>query len=141
MLLSEIVANYNASRPAGVVLPPADVERMMRLAVMQYLGYATLRAHDPNEEDRENVPVEHTAIDASYSFGGAQDFSVNPSELAIINPLFRLYVERENAQHLEASRALGLEVYGRSVAEVQGDIVQLEAELPMAAFFEPIISV
>lgn len=56
-------------------------------------------------------------------------------EWSLIRPLFVLYVERENAMLLEASRAAGLEVFGRSVSEVAQDITMMENEtLPSRAF-------
>jgi hypothetical protein len=55
--------------------------------------------------------------------------------------LFLLYVERETALQLEASRGLGLDVFGRSSGEVAGDIAQAEAEMPHRAFCKPIVSV
>jgi hypothetical protein len=63
-----------------------------------------------------------------------QDIELTFSELALIRPLFRLYVELENATHLEASRAMGLEAYGRSVAEITSDIKEAEAEMQHKAF-------
>ena len=81
----------------------------------------------------------NSPVDTGYVI--ATDVDLTLSELALIRPLFLLYVERENATHLEASRALGLEVYGRSVAEVDGDIKQLEEDMPKRAFVEPIWSV
>jgi hypothetical protein len=52
-----------------------------------------------------------------------------------------LYVERENAVYLEASRGMGLDVYGRSVAEITGDITNFEMELPKLAFCRGIVTV
>jgi hypothetical protein len=70
------------------------------------------------------------------------DTEVSVGEWAVIRPLFFLYVERENAQRLEGSRALGLEVYGRSVSEIAGDIKEMENEtLPNKAAFAVAIEV
>ncbi|MDF0506607.1 hypothetical protein POK33_38295 [Burkholderia cenocepacia] len=61
--------------------------------------------------------------------------AITDSEWAIIRPLFMLYVERENARALEASRGLGVDPYGRSVDQIEGDIRQYEVtELPRLAF-------
>jgi hypothetical protein len=63
-------------------------------------------------------------------------------EWSVIRPLFVLYVERENAMLLEASRAAGIEVYGRSVSEVAQDITMMETEtLPNRAFSHALIEV
>lgn len=63
------------------------------------------------------------------------------SELAVISPLFELYVERENALILEASRTLGVEVYGRTVSEINNDIVQKEQDIQHLAFQFDIITI
>ena len=71
-----------------------------------------------------------------------KDTVLSVGEWTVIRPLFWLYVERENAQRLEASRALGLEVYGRSVSEIAGDISVMEREtLPADAFVAVAIEV
>lgn len=72
---------------------------------------------------------------------GATVLSVG--EWALIRPLFVLYTERENAMRLEASRALGLEVYGRMVSEISGDIERMEAPegLPARAFCYAVVEV
>ena len=59
----------------------------------------------------------------------------------MIRPLFVLYVERETAVQLEASRALGVEVFGRTVSEIDGEITQYESMLPEKAFCQPVITV
>jgi hypothetical protein len=66
---------------------------------------------------------------------------VTTSEWAIIKPLFSLYVEREQGIMLEASRGLGVDVYGRTTSEIQMDIKQMEDEMPKKAFYHPIVSV
>lgn len=64
---------------------------------------------------------------------------VSNSEWAVIKPLFMLYVERENARALEASRNLGVDVYGRQVGEIQADIERYEnGDLPRLAFSQSI---
>lgn len=63
------------------------------------------------------------------------------SELALIKRLFMLYVERETALQLEASRGLGVDVFGRTVSEVISEISLYEAELPRLAFFADISTV
>jgi hypothetical protein len=67
---------------------------------------------------------------------------ITPSEWALIKPLFLLYVERENARALEASRMQGVDPYGRTVSEVQGDIERYETgDMPRLAFFQPVETV
>jgi hypothetical protein len=67
---------------------------------------------------------------------------IAPSEWSAIKPLYMLYVERENARVLEASRVQGVEVYGRDVASIQADIERQENDvIPRLAFFQPIETV
>lgn len=146
MTLSELLAAYTAALPAGVLLDTPQLQRNLKKAVRFYCGYAALtNAPSPYEQavadgaDPTGLDV-HSPVDASDAIGGAQDFDLTASEWAIIRPLFDLYVERENAMSLEASRALGVEVFGRAVAEVEMDIKEREAEMPHQAFSEPIVS-
>jgi hypothetical protein len=64
---------------------------------------------------------------------------ITNSEWALIKPLYLLYVERENARALEASRMQGVDPYGRTVSEVQADIERYESgDMPRLAFFQPV---
>lgn len=132
MLLSELVTGYMDNAPVGMLLDRPFVERCLKKAVRYYCGYAKLTAGDLAPDQI------HDTIDATNGIGGAQDFEINPSEYAIIRPLFELYVEHENAMQLEASRGLGVDVFGRPVSEIQQDINQREQDLPKAAFMEPV---
>ncbi len=136
MKLSELLAAYAAEPPAAIVLPIEDIQRLLKAAVRFYCGYATIRSAEPTAEHRNDVPVVHTAIDATSDISGTQDFDLNPSEWSIIKPLFDIYVERENASHIEASRALGVDVFCRSVGEIQVDVNEREGSMAKLAFME-----
>jgi hypothetical protein len=69
------------------------------------------------------------------------DTVLSDSEWAVIRPLFYLYCERETATHLEASRGLGVDVFGRSTSEIGQEIMQIEMELPKRAFVQGVITV
>ena len=69
------------------------------------------------------------------------DTEVSNSEWAIIRPLFLLYCERETAKQLEASRNLGVEVFGRASSEIEQDIKQTELDMPKLAFSQDVITV
>lgn len=135
MKLSEIVDALMSANKAGMMLSEPDVARLLKKTVRFYCGFATIRS----------VPladgVIHTPIDATDSIDGSQDFDLNPSEYAIIRPLFDLYVEEENAIHLEASRGLGVDVFGRSVSEIRQEIMQREMDFPKQCFMEEPVSV
>ncbi len=156
MLLSQIVEQYSANLPTGIVLEDWQIMRNLRRAVRLYCGYATLESA-PSEAELYTLsflmdgfpeplfPVGdvHSPVDGvdSLPLPAGQDFDLNLSELTIIQPLWRLYNERENADSLEASRSQGLEVYGRSTAEIEMDIRERESQMPYLCFVEPVVSI
>ena len=124
--LSALSDNFATNeRPAGNLLDGPSVLAQALAATRLYAGYAELRAH--------------AGVSPVPEITG--DTEISNSEWALIRPLFLLYVERETALQLEASRGLGMDVFGRSSSEVAADIIQFEAELPHRAFFRPIITV
>jgi hypothetical protein len=124
--LSALADNFATNeRPAGNLLDGPSVLAQAVAAARLYGGYAEIRAHAG-------------VVPAPVISGSTE---ISNSEWAIIRPLFMLYVERETALQLEASRGLGMDVFGRSSSEVASDIFQFEADLPHRAFFRPIITV
>lgn len=124
--LSALASQFaTQERPAGNLLDEETVLAQAMAATRFYAGYAVIRARDGVD------PV--AAIDG--------DLEINESEWALIRPLFLLYVERETALQLEASRGMGVDPFGRSASEIAGDIAQIEAEMPHRAFFQPILTV
>lgn len=136
MLLSDLIEGFLDPYPAGIVLDKLTVEKLLKKAVRHYAGYAVLSGLPPHDPE---VDV-HSPVTAGSEID-EPDFQLNQSEYAIIRPLFEKYVERENAVHLEASRGMGLDVYGRTVTEIDQDITQLEADLSQKAFVEPFVTV
>lgn len=131
MTVAVLVTEFMASRlTGGLVLTEAEVTTAMVKAVRFFAGYAVL-AHFANQPTPITPTV--TQIDSTVA--------LTTSEWAIIQPLFNAYVDHENALRLEASRGLGLDVFGRSVSEMAGEIKQLEADLPRKAFYQAIVSV
>jgi len=110
-------------RPAGNLLEEPGLVAQAAAATRFVAGYAELSAH--------------AGLDPVPDITG--DTVLNTSEWALIRPLFMLYVERETALQLEASRGLGIDVFGRSTGEIANDIAQMEAELPRRAFYQPMI--
>lgn len=123
------------SKPVGILIDVEAIEAMAITATKQFNAYGYFKYQKVFDElvaaDDCALPYE-PPIDINYC--------VIDDEWAIIRPLFDLYVERENAIHLEASRGLGVDVFGRTVSEVNLDIMQKEAELPRLAFDEPIFT-
>lgn len=154
MLLSEIVAQYLEHLPVGIVLEDSQITRNLRKAVRHYCGYATLKSA-PSAAELYTLsfvqaglcaplfPVGdvHSPITADDGISAGQDFALTASELAIIQPLWVLYNEWENATSLEASRSQGLEVYGRTTGEIAMDIREREQGMPQLCFMEPVVSI
>lgn len=102
------------NRPVGIVVSVDTVLAQAIKAARYYAGFGEL------------VLSQQPQI--------APETPLTNSERAVIMPLFELYVERENALILESSRALGVEVYGRTISEISSDIQQKELEIQNLAF-------
>lgn len=126
--LAALVTRFETERPAGNLLDTPDLLAQAIAATSFYSGYAALATHlaipiaDP-------APVPPTPYPAITS---ATEISV--SEWAVIRSLFMLYVERESAMQLEASRGMGIDPFGRSSSEIASDIALFESEFPHRVF-------
>ncbi|CDG00388.1 Putative uncharacterized protein [Avibacterium paragallinarum JF4211] len=124
MTVSELAENYSGHlRPTGLVITDDVILSQALKATRYYEGFGGLAFSE--EGSKQITP----------------DTPLTKSELTVISPLFELYVERENALILEASRTLGVEVYGRTVSEINSDIVQKEQEIQHLAFQFDIITI
>ena len=132
MLISELAQRFiEKERPIGCFLAADTVLEQIVSAVRLYNGYAILDAlvADPNAIPPLPIPPIDGTLD------------LTESEWALIGPLAMLYVEREEARQAEMSRGMGLDQFGRTVAEVQQDIQQSAASLPLQAFSQPIVTI
>ena len=121
MRIADYVARFLGQEEGAINMQtPADVAALAVLATRFYWGYAALAS----------APTEIT-----------DQTEVNESEWALIYPLFRLYWERKQAIQLEATGMLGVQSFGRQSSEIVQDIRQVEAELPLKAFMQPVITV
>lgn len=138
MTLADLVAEFVATRsPGWLVLTEVETQDCAVAALRFYAAHgvvASLIVVDP-----DGVPVD-TSVDMRL-IDATVDLTTG--EWAVVQPLFCLYVEKEQALRLEASRAAGLEVYGRQVAEVTADISVMEGPdgLPSRAFGLPAVTV
>jgi hypothetical protein len=133
--IADLVTIFQLERPVGNLLDVPDLTAQALSATRFYQGYGALEEHlaIPIAEPAPITPVPYPLI---------TDLTVlSVSEWAIIKPLFLYYVECENALQLEAGRGMGIDVYGRSVAEIIGDINQYEADMHHKAFSCPVVSV
>jgi hypothetical protein len=134
--LTVLAARFeNSERPAGNMLDTPGILAQAIAATGFYSGYAALATHlaIPIADPAPVPPTPYPEIT------GATEISV--SEWAVIRSLFMLYVERENAIQLEASRGMGVDVFGRSSSEIASDITMYESELPHKVFCRPVETV
>ena len=130
--LEERVETVALERPVGQMLDQHTVMAQAVAAVVTYRGLAQL------EEDRQRIEAE-PALEPREEID--HETLVSDSEWAILRPLFLLYIERETALMLEASRGLGVDVFGRTASEIASDITAFEQELPRKAFLQPALTV
>jgi hypothetical protein len=164
--LSELA--YQVEWPHGLVIDDADIEIQAMNAARHYLGWGVIRAllpvaPAPSVPDGRPVysGLDGDAIIGWYGgiYGGTPascpapvdpgpplpltfDTDLTDGEWALIRPLYMLYIEKVNAVALEASRTLGVEVYGRAVSEIQQDIEREEKEhMPRMAFSCDVVTI
>lgn len=134
MLISELAQRFiEKERPIGCFLAPETVLEQIVSAVRLYNGYATLDALAADPFAIPPLPPIPPIIDGTLD--------LTDSEWVLIGPIAMLYVEREEARQAEMSRGMGLDPFGRTVAEVQQDIQQSASALPLQAFFQPIVTI
>lgn len=154
MDIESLAQQYAELRP-GIVLEETQVLGHCLAATRFYAGYGDIRslsgsgvlqsapgdgktrpaALDPEPDVLPALPV--TDIEM---IDEGTDLTVG--EWAIIKPLFVLYIDKENAMLLEATRGMGADPYGRSVSEIAQEISVMETDtLPAKAFQHAIITV
>lgn len=132
MKISQLVEQYVAELPIGCVLTEEQITRHLRDAVRQYCGYALLTSAQSLDTVHSNLYTPDAA---------PVDVELTHSELAIIRPLWLLYIEQENATALEASRSQGADPYGRNTSEVKQSILDYERSLPQLTFVYEVRSI
>lgn len=155
MKLVDLASEYMESRTSGgLVLDEPQVIECVVTAARFYAAYGDIKSISLSDtlpgapqpgDSLPVVPDEPPDVAPSLPVKNlgyiSEETTVSVGEWSIIRPLFALYIERENAVRLEASRALGLEVYGRTVSEVAADISREEEGLAAKAFSHAVIEV
>ena len=125
--INELAADLcQTERPVGVILSDVSVKGLLIAAVRFYAGYANLTESGEERTEVEDINEETT---------------LTLSEWSIIRPLYLLYVERETALQLEATRVMGADPFGRSSSEIAAEIQQVEGEMANKAYIEPYLTV
>lgn len=124
--LQDLVSDFlTQEKPVCSYLDESQLLNLAIVAVRFYAGYSSLESVGHEQE-----LVRFNEITA--------ETEINTSEWALILPLFRLYVEREETKQLEASRGMGIDPYGRNSSEIQADITSMENDFALRAFCQPI---
>lgn len=125
--IADLVSDFmERERPIGILLDEDTVTAQAIAATRIYAGYGGLKAFDYEEPDAGAITAETP---------------LSTSEWAVIRPLFVLYLEKETALQLEASRGMGVDPYGRSSSEIASEIMQAEQAMPLQAFCVPAFEV
>jgi hypothetical protein len=122
MMLGELATSTTWA--FGLILSEPDLVAQAINAARQYAAWGSIQSLALNPDAS---PSQLDDID--------EIVDISDGEWGVIKPLYSMYVERQNALGLEASRMQGVEVYGRTVAEVEMDIRMYESDvLPRMAF-------
>lgn len=152
MVIGQLSDEFAGARPTLLLTPEEVLDCIVR-ATRYYAAFGniaslaqsnSLPGSDgfPPEPEPDPAPVVSEALPVKGLELIDEYTEVTVGEWAVISPLFNLYVERETAMRLEASRAGGIEVYGRSVSEIQNDITSMEQDmLPQRAFSHAVITI
>jgi hypothetical protein len=147
--LSALVDDYAEARSVGLMLTEPELTDCAVRATRFYAGYGKITSLDEadNQPAAGEQPSDPPAVlGEAYpvkdlgSIDAEVDLTVG--EWAVISPLFYLYVELLNATRLEASRASGIEPFGRSSSEIQQEITLMETEtLPQRSFSQVVVTI
>ena len=131
MTLDDIIEEFvEDERPEGIMISDDVPLAQLIRATKYYCGYADIASRIVDLDCDPVPPV--PAID------GLLD--LNCSERAVIEPLFKLYVDYEAALNIEASVDMGIEVFGVTSSEIGTNIRDYEQHfLPKTAFNYDII--
>lgn len=149
MTLSELVSEFaSVRRPGWLVMADPELDQFGIEAARYYAAYGDIKSLSgsdvlPGAGDTPagSDPVVAPSLPVKKLELISGDVELTVGEWALIRPLFLLYVERENALRLEASRANGLEVFGRSVSEVSADIEREHEAIQGKAFVYAVESI
>lgn len=114
----------------GMMLSLEDIE----LCAVNAALFASAFVDFEGEADEEGEPV---ATDAPIVL----TMEISRYHWALISPLFTLYCQRKEAVLLEASRPLMVEVFGRTVSEIDSEIRQLEDDFSRRVFMRTCFTV
>lgn len=131
--ITVLVEKYaDQEAPTGLFLSKPNLKELAIQAAKLYSAYGALRTHldIPIAEPAPDPPAEYPEIN--------ENTTLTVSEWGVIRTLFLLYVERETAKQLEASRDSGIDPFGRASSEVSSDITQYEADMPRKCFFREV---
>lgn len=132
--IAERLEQFNKQRPASNILEEDECLEWLLEAVRKYDAYGSLEHHTIQRQQHAEAlasganpgPLALAAID--------QQLPLSNSDWAVIDPLWKLYMERERALIIESGRGMGDVGFGRSSSEIAPDITMYENDLHMKAF-------
>lgn len=133
-------AHYNADIPTRNMLDPEQALALLLAAVRKYKAYGELEHHAQQRQAHEKAL--ETDPHAQLSLAPVdKDLPLADSEWGVIEPLWQLYMERERALMVEATRIMGDVSHGRMSSEIQADITLYEGDMHVKAFVYGIVTV
>lgn len=132
---------FEEQRPVGVILEPEQSMGLLLAAVRKYMAYGVLERHAQQHEEYEEARRLDPSTPEPVLDPINPSFQIGSSEWGVIEPLWHLYMERERALMVEATRMMGDVSHGRMSSEVQQDITLYESDMHLKAFCYPIVTV
>lgn len=121
--------------PDTNLLPPEQVLALALAAVRKYSAYGELAVQRLLREEWEQALQRDASAPRPAPAPINGELIVTPSEWGVITDLWHLYMERDQARQMEASRGLGVEAFGRASSEIESDIRIEHEALPQRAFW------
>ena len=127
--IADLVDRFaDQEKPLSNLLDKPTLYELAIQAARNYSGYGALSEHLA-------IPIADPVPDPPAPYPNITSETIlSVSEWAVIKSMFLLYVERETATHLEASRDMGIDVFARTVSEVNSEIANLELNYSHYAF-------
>ena len=140
--VTEYVTNYlTREKPNGVIVELEQCLELALSAVRCYAAYGKLSIHKQQMEEYEEARIQDPGVQRPKLVPIDQDLPVTLSEWGVMRPLWLLYVERDRAELLEATKMMGDVSFGRTSSEVAVDITNYEESMPLKAFSYDIFTI
>lgn len=134
-------AYFDEQRPVGAIVEQEQGLALLLAAVRKYQAYGDLETHERQRADYEAARVLDASTPPPVLAPIDGGLPTGASEWGVIEPLWHLYMERERALMVEATRMMGDVSHGRMSSEIQADINLYESDMHIKAFVFPVVTV